>query len=235
MAEYETNNSATAENTTEDSKKITFRFCRECSNMLYPKEDRDNSSLMFACRTCQFSEPATASCIWRNSLKEDVQETAGNVLDVAEDPTLPHSDIMCKMCRGRDAVFFQSQQRTAETGMALFYNRRFEKSIETQEEEDIEVPDDDNENATCESSPNKSSPNKSSPNKKGLTVNTQNGNTISRRRQPLFTPKQIPERRLEQFQENMGDGATWGEHEREVLAKKGSTDSAIPGTYSSPY
>jgi DNA-directed RNA polymerase II subunit RPB9 len=60
--------------------------------MLYPKEDRDNSSLMFACRTCQFSEPATASCIWRNSLKEDVQETAGNVLDVAEDPTVNNLD-----------------------------------------------------------------------------------------------------------------------------------------------
>lgn len=58
------------------------------SNMLYPKEDRMSNTLMFACRTCQFSEPATASCIWRNSLKEDVQETAGNVDDVAQDPTV---------------------------------------------------------------------------------------------------------------------------------------------------
>lgn len=58
------------------------------SNMLYPKEDRMTNTLMFACRTCQFSEPATASCIWRNSLKEDVQETAGNVEDVAQDPTV---------------------------------------------------------------------------------------------------------------------------------------------------
>lgn len=46
------------------------------------------NTLMFACRTCQFSEPAQASCIWRNSLKEDVQETAGNVDDVAQDPTV---------------------------------------------------------------------------------------------------------------------------------------------------
>lgn len=58
------------------------------SNMLYPKEDRMSNTLMFACRTCQFSEPASAHCIWRNSLKEDVQETAGNVDDVAQDPTV---------------------------------------------------------------------------------------------------------------------------------------------------
>ncbi|KAF2481743.1 hypothetical protein BDY17DRAFT_299574 [Neohortaea acidophila] len=104
-----------------DSKKISFRFCRECSNMLYPKEDRLNNTLMFACRTCTFSEPAGASCIYRNSLKETIAETPGNVQDVAQDPTLPHAEVECNKCHARDAVFFQSQQRTAETGMALFY------------------------------------------------------------------------------------------------------------------
>lgn len=60
--------------------------------MLYPREDKDNSTLMFACRTCQFSEQANASCIWRNMLKENVQETAGNVDDVAQDPTVRASE-----------------------------------------------------------------------------------------------------------------------------------------------
>lgn len=60
--------------------------------MLYPKEDRLTNQLMFACRTCTYSEQATASCIWRNSLKEDVQETAGNVDDVAQDPTVGDSN-----------------------------------------------------------------------------------------------------------------------------------------------
>ncbi|KAF2215367.1 hypothetical protein CERZMDRAFT_35988 [Cercospora zeae-maydis SCOH1-5] len=121
MSAYDMNGSPAPEGKGEDSKKISFRFCRECSNMLYPKEDRATNTLMFACRTCQFSERATASCIWRNSLKEDVQETAGNVDDVAQDPTLPHAEEECKKCGARDAVYFQSQQRTAETGMALFY------------------------------------------------------------------------------------------------------------------
>ncbi|RMY36242.1 hypothetical protein D0866_04062, partial [Hortaea werneckii] len=71
----------------DDSKKISFRFCRECSNMLYPKEDKLNNQLMFACRMCQWAEPADAMCIYRNALKEEIAETAGNVQDVAQDPT----------------------------------------------------------------------------------------------------------------------------------------------------
>ena len=58
------------------------------SNMLYPKEDPSSNVLMFACRSCQYSEPATAACIYRNSLQEQIAETAGNVEDVAQDPTV---------------------------------------------------------------------------------------------------------------------------------------------------
>lgn len=58
------------------------------SNMLYPKEDTHNNALMFSCRSCQYSEPATAACIYRNSLQEQIAETAGNVEDVAQDPTV---------------------------------------------------------------------------------------------------------------------------------------------------
>lgn len=56
--------------------------------MLYPKEDRATNTLMFACRTCHFSEEADAACIYRNSLKETIAETPGNVQDVAQDPTV---------------------------------------------------------------------------------------------------------------------------------------------------
>ena len=52
------------------------------------KEDRLNNTLMFACRTCQYSEQAGTSCIYRNSLKETIAETPGNVQDVAQDPTV---------------------------------------------------------------------------------------------------------------------------------------------------
>lgn len=60
--------------------------------MLYPKEDPTSNLLMFACRSCQYSEPATAACIYRNALQEQIAETAGNVEDVAQDPTVSDSE-----------------------------------------------------------------------------------------------------------------------------------------------
>ncbi|KAF2862345.1 hypothetical protein K470DRAFT_255980 [Piedraia hortae CBS 480.64] len=110
------------EDPTDKTQKVSFRFCRECSNMLYPREDDINSQLMFMCRNCNSSEPAESACVYRNSLKEEIKETAGNIEDVADDPTLPHTDAEpCAKCGTCDAVFFQSQQRTKETGMALFF------------------------------------------------------------------------------------------------------------------
>lgn len=89
--------------------------------MLYPKEDRMTNKLMFACRTCQFSEEAISSCVFRNNMYNTVGETAGVTQDVGSDPTLPRSNKECPNCREMEAVFFQSQQRSAETGMKLFY------------------------------------------------------------------------------------------------------------------
>ena len=56
--------------------------------MLYPKEDRMTNKLMFACRTCQFSEEAISSCVFRNNLYNTVGETAGVTQDVGSDPTV---------------------------------------------------------------------------------------------------------------------------------------------------
>src|SRR6187402_2932498 len=66
------------------------------SNMLYPKEDPDTHRLQFACRTCQYSEEATSSCVFRNVLNNAVGETAGVTQDVGSDPTvgLP----LCLLC-----------------------------------------------------------------------------------------------------------------------------------------
>ena len=58
------------------------------SNMLYPKEDEVNNQLMFACRMCTYSEKADVTCVYRNALKEEIAETAGNTDDVEDDPTV---------------------------------------------------------------------------------------------------------------------------------------------------
>ncbi|KAK4196048.1 hypothetical protein QBC40DRAFT_184363 [Triangularia verruculosa] len=74
-------------------EQITFRFCSECSNMLYPKEDEADRKLMFTCRTCNFSEEATSSCIFRNVLNNAAGETAGVTQDVGSDPTVGESSV----------------------------------------------------------------------------------------------------------------------------------------------
>lgn len=67
------------------------------SNMLYPKEDLNNRKLMYACRTCQFSEEASSSCVFRNNLYNTVGETAGVTQDVGSDPTVGVPDF-CTYC-----------------------------------------------------------------------------------------------------------------------------------------
>ncbi|CAK7218149.1 hypothetical protein SCUCBS95973_003392 [Sporothrix curviconia] len=69
-------------------EQITFRFCAECSNMLYPKEDEDSHKLQFTCRTCQYTEEAASTCVFRNVLNNAAGETAGVTQDVGSDPTL---------------------------------------------------------------------------------------------------------------------------------------------------
>ncbi|CAJ2505875.1 Uu.00g000050.m01.CDS01 [Anthostomella pinea] len=69
-------------------EQITFRFCSECSNMLYPKEDEDAHKLQFTCRTCQYTVEATSSCVFRNVMNNAAGETAGVTQDVGSDPTV---------------------------------------------------------------------------------------------------------------------------------------------------
>lgn len=71
-------------------EQITFRFCSECSNMLYPKENEDAHKLQFTCRTCQYTEEAASSCVFRNMLNNSAGETAGVTQDVGSDPTVSH-------------------------------------------------------------------------------------------------------------------------------------------------
>jgi DNA-directed RNA polymerase II subunit RPB9 len=85
-----------------DEKKleqITFRFCSECSNMLYPKEDEDAHKLQFTCRTCQYTEDAQSTCVFRNVLNTSAGETAGVTQDVGSDPTVSGlAPVLCLGC-----------------------------------------------------------------------------------------------------------------------------------------
>mmetsp|Transcript_24403 Transcript_24403/g.51144 ORF Transcript_24403/g.51144 Transcript_24403/m.51144 type:complete len:195 (-) Transcript_24403:380-964(-) len=89
---------------------LLMRFCPHDSSMLYPKENRAEQKLLYACRLCRYTEYSIGQLIYKNVLKKEV----GNVLHtvpsaVSDDPTLPRSqNAHCGKCGHNEAVFFQS-------------------------------------------------------------------------------------------------------------------------------
>ncbi|KAG2275971.1 hypothetical protein Bca52824_058526 [Brassica carinata] len=98
-----------------------MKFCRECNNILYPKEDKKQKILRYACRNCDYQEIADNYCVHRNEVHHSVSEKTQILTDVASDPTVPRTkDVRCAKCQHREAVFFQATTRS-EDGMALFF------------------------------------------------------------------------------------------------------------------
>lgn len=107
------------------SPAIRLRFCRESNDLLYPREDRATKKLVFACRNCDYSEPAGESeedhCVYRNVIDHSAAEKTVILADVRTDPTLPRTrEATCPKlgCGEKEAVFYN--QTTAE-GMTLFF------------------------------------------------------------------------------------------------------------------
>ncbi|CAD5187570.1 unnamed protein product [Musa acuminata subsp. malaccensis] len=110
----------------------TMKFCRECNNILYPKEDREQKVLLYACRNCDHQEVADNNCVYRNVVHHSVVEFTQVLQDVAADPTLPRTRaVQCAVCNHPEAVFFQvmmpplqllfSATTRGEEGMTLFF------------------------------------------------------------------------------------------------------------------
>ncbi|XP_068683030.1 DNA-directed RNA polymerase II subunit RPB9-like [Montipora capricornis] len=100
---------------------VGIKFCQECNNMLYPKEDKESKVLLYACRNCDYQQEADNSCIYVNKITHEVNELTQIVTDVIADPTLPRTDEhFCPKCHHKEAVFFQSQSSKADQ-MRLYY------------------------------------------------------------------------------------------------------------------
>lgn len=124
---------------------VDILFCPECSNMLYPKEDKSARKLMYQCRTCQHTQEATSNCVYRNILKSQAGDTAGVTQDVALDPTVgaPSCEtttpstglpppavlamcgccgqvIMCSVCDAHPA-YFPAHERAGAGGIGIDY------------------------------------------------------------------------------------------------------------------
>mmetsp|Transcript_15943 Transcript_15943/g.24024 ORF Transcript_15943/g.24024 Transcript_15943/m.24024 type:complete len:116 (+) Transcript_15943:74-421(+) len=102
----------------------TMKFCRECSNLLYPKENIALKKLEYACKLCNYTETnVNNSCV---RLHEVVKESSTS-LDVIpselnKDPTLQRSrDVECAECGHNEAVFFQAEQTKRSTALRLIF------------------------------------------------------------------------------------------------------------------
>lgn len=108
-------------------EQITFRFCSECSNMLYPKEDEDAHKLQFTCRTCQYTEEAQSSCVFRNVLNNSAGETAGVTQDVGSDPTV--SEVPPVFCLGCGVIIYCTSCDEPATQMAVANRQEKKESM----------------------------------------------------------------------------------------------------------
>jgi len=104
-------------------KFVGIRFCQECNNMLYPKENKREKILMYACRNCNFKQPADNPCVYVQRIVHEVDELNFIIADVAQDPTLPKQAKNCdnEECSAQEVVYFQSHSTKAEQGMRLYY------------------------------------------------------------------------------------------------------------------
>ncbi|KAG6489412.1 hypothetical protein ZIOFF_050681 [Zingiber officinale] len=96
-----------------------MKFCGECNNVLYPKENREESILLFACRNCSYQEVAEDSCVYKMEINHSVGERSRLLQDAASDPALPRTrNVRCSNCNHPEAVFFQDKKRFS--GFSMF-------------------------------------------------------------------------------------------------------------------
>jgi DNA-directed RNA polymerase II subunit RPB9 len=101
---------------------FAIRFCEECHNMLYPKEDKTNKMLLYACRNCDHQEESESSLVYRHELVQLSDERTQVFKDLASDPTLPRTkNVSCIQCRNDEAVFFQAHSGRSDQPMTLYF------------------------------------------------------------------------------------------------------------------
>ena len=106
----------------EDPGFVGIKFCQECNNMLYPKEDKENKQVLYACRNCDYKGLARNNCIYINKIVTNINEITYIYTDGIGDPTMPRfNDHPCPVCHHREAVFFQAETSKAENEMKLYY------------------------------------------------------------------------------------------------------------------
>lgn len=90
-----------------------MRFCRDCNNMLYAKENPNEKVLEFTCKNCQYSEKVEensegTNCVYKNEIK--LGQTSIKIdPSIINDPTYSRTqNVKCTECGNKEAIFFQN-------------------------------------------------------------------------------------------------------------------------------
>ena len=59
--------------TTSAENSIILNFVNSSNNMLYPKEDKENKVLLYACRNCDYKTEADSNCIYVNKIMHEIE------------------------------------------------------------------------------------------------------------------------------------------------------------------
>uniref|UniRef100_A0A804UEQ1 DNA-directed RNA polymerase II subunit RPB9-like zinc ribbon domain-containing protein n=1 Tax=Zea mays TaxID=4577 RepID=A0A804UEQ1_MAIZE len=87
--------------------RLCFVF-RRSNNMLYPREDKETRTLLYACQTCEHEEIATDTCVYKRVIRKPGGEPKDVLKDAATDPSLPRTrSVRCYNCNHPEAAFFQ--------------------------------------------------------------------------------------------------------------------------------
>jgi len=100
-----------------------MRFCRECNNMLYPKENKVTKVLEFACRNCFHSEEVEERCIYVNEIVKDTRTQLEIIPeDITDDPTLQRNpQVPCPECGNEGAAFIRSHDGGKDSTLSLIW------------------------------------------------------------------------------------------------------------------
>jgi len=93
----------------------SMQFCRECNNLLYPKENRLEKRLYFACRNCPYKQEADTTCVYVNDIKQATTGSLNIHRDIILDPSLKRTHaVRCSVCGGDESCFFARSDEKME-------------------------------------------------------------------------------------------------------------------------
>lgn len=96
-------------------------FCRECSNLLYPKEDPQENTLFLACKHCDHFQEAKSHLLYVKNFKTRHTSLESYAKDLVQDPTLPSTKIDCRNCGFDRGIYFQSRDNEEDVALSIFY------------------------------------------------------------------------------------------------------------------